>query len=75
METLKSNELIRIINEFIHNDYQRRFNVKLETVVAAIIGEDNLINEMPKLKEIQKEFLEKKRFIQTYYVLTKTKQI
>lgn len=33
-------EIDRIFKEFIYNDYERRFNTNLETVIKAIVGED-----------------------------------
>jgi hypothetical protein len=47
-------ELMRINNEFLFNDYERRFKVTQEEVVSALIGEDYTPFEYNKLIREQK---------------------
>jgi hypothetical protein len=54
LNELKQKELKRINKEFLINDYKRRFNVSQETVISAIIGEDNAANELIKQMRDQK---------------------
>jgi hypothetical protein len=45
---LKKVEMDRIFKEFLLHDYERRFNVKKETVIAALIGEDSIMVELSR---------------------------
>ena len=54
LNEMKQKELKRINKDFLINDYKRRFNVSQETVISAIIGEDNAANELIKQKRDQK---------------------
>jgi hypothetical protein len=47
-------ELNRIGREFLLNDYKRRFNSDLRTVISAIAGEDNINYELLKLERDKK---------------------
>ena len=45
---LKTKELDRISKEFLLHQYGRKFNVKLEDVISALIGEEQLYNEIER---------------------------
>ncbi len=54
LQVMKENEINRINREFLFNDYERRFQIKLEDVVSVIVGEENIPTELNKLKLFQK---------------------
>jgi hypothetical protein len=54
IEKQKKKEITRINKEFITNDYQRRFNATLHTLISAIYGVDNMSAEYSKLIREQK---------------------
>lgn len=47
---MKRQELDRIGKEFLLNAYERRFNVTLETVISALIGEENSFWEFERIR-------------------------
>ena len=46
VKNLKLNELRRLNKEFLCNDYENRFEIHLEQVVSALIGEEFISNEI-----------------------------
>jgi len=72
-------ELNRIGREFLLNDYKRRFNADLRTVISAIAGEDNINYELLKLERDKKvnniislflqEFMDKIKICRNFDVL------
>ncbi len=54
---MKKKELNRIGREFLLNDYKRRFNTDLRTVVSAIAGQDTINHELLKLERDKKVYL------------------
>jgi len=64
MEHLKKNEMLRINDEFLRNNYERRFNVSLETIIGIICGKDDLTKEMNRLMSINNVI---------YYIITSIK--
>ena len=54
IQTQKSIELSRISEEFMKNDFERRYNVTKDIVVSSICGEDNMNQEMSRLKREEK---------------------
>ncbi len=54
IERQKKKEINRINKEFITNDYQRRFDANLHTLISAIYGLDNMSSEYSKLIREQK---------------------
>ena len=57
IQTQKRVELSRISKEFLTNDFQRRYNVNQDVVVASICGEDNMNQEISRLMREQKVIL------------------
>jgi hypothetical protein len=57
MSNLKRKELERINKEFLVNNYERRYGVKLEEIVSVIVGEDHVKNEMERQYRDQKVFI------------------
>ena len=50
----KKGEASRMNKEFLTNDYQRRFNVNLHTLISAIYGEDSMSAEYSRMIREQK---------------------
>ena len=57
-EKMKTNEMTRIFKEFQRNDYENRFNIDKNTVISALIGEDNLNSELVKQSKREKKYIE-----------------
>lgn len=71
-EKLKFKEMERIFKEFQKNNYQKRFQVEKKTVINALIGEDNLQNELFKQAKREKEYIYKMNKIQLFQNKYKT---
>jgi hypothetical protein len=69
MESMKRNELARINKEYITNDYERRFKISQETLISALIGEDNTGHEYAKQKREQRKYYQSLQNIRTYNML------
>ena len=51
----KKTSLIENINkEFLFNDYERRFNIKLEELLLALVGEESLNSEIAKQNKMKR---------------------
>lgn len=59
LQEMKKNEIQRIINEYLFNNYERRYKVKIEKVFSSIVGE-NISEEMKNF------FEERKRFVRNF---------
>lgn len=57
-ETMKTNEMTRIFNEFQKNNYAQRFNIDKISVINALIGEDNINGELVKQAKREKQYIE-----------------
>ena len=55
---LKNNEVIRIFKEFVENDYQHRYHVTIDVVLAALLGEYMKNIEVNKFAKFKKEYLD-----------------
>ena len=66
--SLKRQQLNRIFKEFTENDYQRRYNVIIDVVIAALIGEYNKNNEMIKIAQKKKKYKQDIKHIQFFNV-------
>ena len=77
---LKNNEMNRIFKEFMENDYQRRFDVVIEVVVAALVGSIKKHAELVKIakkKRQYKEDMQQIRFfnVAAFHPKSKAKQL
>lgn len=52
LKKMKRNELDRICKEYFKNDYERRFKVPIETMLSALVGEENLLYEVSNYKRM-----------------------
>ena len=57
-DTLKTNEMDRIFKEFQRNNYAQRYNVDKTKVISALIGEDNINNEIFKQERREKLYFD-----------------
>ena len=55
---LKNNEVIRIFKEFVENDYQHRYHVTIDVVLADLLGEHMKNIEVNKFAKFKKEYLD-----------------
>ena len=55
---LKNKEIIRIFKEFIENDYQNKYHVSIDVVLAALLGEHMKNIEVNKFAKFKKEYIE-----------------
>ena len=74
-DKLKLNEMDRIFKEFQKNDYKQRYQVEKKTVISALIGEDNIENELFKQSKREKEYIHKMNKIQLFQSKYKKKKI
>jgi len=57
-DTLKTNEMDRIFKEFQRNNYSKRYNVDKMKVISALIGEDNINNELFRQERREKNYFD-----------------
>lgn len=55
---LKTNEMDRIFKEFQRNNYSKKYNVDKMKVISALIGEDNISNELFRQERREKNYFE-----------------
>ena len=65
-DELKIKEMNRIFKEFQRNNYKERFQVDKKTVINALIGEDNLDNELIRQERRERDYIYKMKKIQLY---------
>ena len=63
---LKKNETIRLFKEFVENDYENRYHVSIDMVLAALLGEHSKNIEINKYSKYKKEYLEELKNIRFY---------
>ncbi len=73
-DKLKLNEMDRIFKEFQKNDYKQRYQVEKKTVISALIGEDNIENELFKQSKREKDYIHKMNKIQLFQSKYKKKK-
>ena len=57
-DEMKKNEMDRIFNEYLRNNYYQRYKVEKNVVLSALIGEDNINNELNKQIKRAKKFFD-----------------
>ena len=63
---LKNKEIIRIFKEFVENDYQNKYRVSIDVVLAALLGEHMKNIEVNKFSKFKKEYYENLKNIRFY---------
>ena len=69
MENDEKKEVLRIAKEFLYNDYEKKYQVCIETIIGALCGEekkDEHLNFFYKLKKEYKENLKKIEFFNKF---------
>ena len=57
LEDMRKKEMDRIFNEYLRNNYYQRYKVEKNVVLSALIGEDNINNELNRqIKRAKKYF-------------------
>jgi hypothetical protein len=64
----RNNEMNRIFKEFMENDYQRRFDVVIEIVVAALVGSIKKHAELVKIAKKKRQYKEDMQQIRFFNV-------
>ncbi len=54
----RKKEMDRIFNEYLRNDYKKRYNVEKNVVLSALIGEDNINAELTKQLKRAKMYMD-----------------
>ena len=57
-DKLKTNEMDRIFKEFQRNNYAQRYNIDKLRVISALIGEDNVTNELFRQERREKLYID-----------------
>ena len=63
---LKKAEIHRIFKEFIENDYQNKYHVPIDIVLAALFGEHSKNIEVNKYSKFKKEYFDELKNIRFY---------
>ena len=63
---LKKAETYRLFKEFVENDYQNKYHVPIDVVLAALLGEHNKNIEINKYSKFKKEYFEELKNIRFY---------
>jgi len=66
MVELKKNEINRIFKEFIENDYQNKYHVSVDVVLAALLGEHTKNIEVNKFAKFKREYFDEIKNIRFY---------
>ena len=63
---IKNKEIMRIFKQFVENDYQHRYHVSIDVVLAALLGEHMKNIEVNKFAKFKKEYLDNLKNIRFY---------
>ena len=63
---LKKKETLRLFKEFVENDYENKYHVKIEVVLAALLGEHNKNIEINKYSKYRKDYIDELKNIRFY---------
>ena len=56
MEIDERNEVLRITKEFLYNDYEKKHQVCIETIIGALCGEQNKDEQLNFFYKFKKEY-------------------
>lgn len=65
----KDEELKRIVDEFLHNDYGKRYNVCIDTILGALFGKENQSKASFYYHQTKRNLEENLKASQFYYIL------
>ena len=63
---LKRDEINRVFKEFVENDYQNKYHVQIDMVLAALLGEHSKNIEINKYSKFKKEYFDELKNIRFY---------
>jgi len=63
---LKKSEINRIFKEFIENDYQNKYHVSVDVILAALLGEHTKNIEINKFAKFKREYFDEIKNIRFY---------
>ena len=66
IEQSKNDEIKRIWNEFLVNNYGKKYNIDIRIVISSLVGENDMIKEMEKQKSISNELTRIKKICAFY---------
>ena len=66
MSNLKKNEIYRLFKEFAENDYENKYHVSIDKVLAAVVGEHGKNIETNRYSKYKKEYFDELKNIRFY---------
>ena len=66
ISNLKKNEIHRLFKEFVEKDYENKYHVKIDDVLAALLGEHNKNIEINKYSKYKKDYFDELKNIRFY---------
>ena len=63
---LRKRETTRLFKEFVENDYENKYHVSIDIVLAALLGEHIKNIEINKYSKYKKEYLDELKFVRFY---------
>ena len=66
ISNLKKNEIHRLFKEFVENDYEKKYHVKIDNVLAALFGEHSKNIEVNKYNKYKKDYFDELKNIRFY---------
>ena len=66
IEDLKKAQINRVFKEFVENDYQNKYHVPIDVVLAALFGEHSKNIEANRFSKFKKEYFDELRNIRFY---------
>ena len=72
---LRKKEMKRIFKLFIENNYENKYNVSIETVIAALVGEINKDRELVDYAKMRKKYFDNLKNIEYFSICRKPKNM
>ena len=63
---LRKRETTRLFKEFVENDYENKYHVSIDVVLAALLGEHIKNIEINKYSKYKKEYFDELKFVRFY---------
>jgi len=73
MEKDEKNEVLRLSKEFLYNDYGKKYEVCIETIIGALCGEEHKDAQLNYYNKIKKEYKDDLKKIEFFKKLPKNK--
>ena len=75
IEITKKQEIERIFDEFVSNDYSKKFETNIKIVLSALIGENNMLKEIKKQRYNNNKLKKLKKLCAFYDAYEKIKKL